>query len=247
MKLALFADVHANLEALTACLEHARAQGAQREVFLGDQVGYGADPLAVLEMVERRADAGALVVRGNHDDAALDKVSEHMARQAAKAVAWTRDALPPSRRDFLASLPLTARLGTSLFVHATADDPGAFTYVHDAHVAARSLSASDATYVFGGHVHQPALYHAGAAGNLVRFQPVPGVAIPVSPRRRWLALVGSVGQPDGGDPAASYAIFDLARATLTYHRVPYDVQRAASKVRAAGLPEMLALHLERGK
>jgi diadenosine tetraphosphatase ApaH/serine/threonine PP2A family protein phosphatase len=113
--------------------------------------------------------------------------------------------------------------------------------------AAESLAASDATWVFCGHVHVPALYHATTARHAAHFAPVPGIAIPVAPRRRWLAVVGSAGQPRDGDPAACYALFDAAAATLTFYRVPYDVRAAVAKVRAAGLPDRLALRLEHGK
>jgi diadenosine tetraphosphatase ApaH/serine/threonine PP2A family protein phosphatase len=68
----------------------------------------------------------------------------------------------------------------------------------------------------------------------------------VPPHRRWLAVVGSVGQPRDGNTAACYALADLGKGTLTFHRVPYDVATAAAKVRAAGLPEGLARRLERG-
>ncbi len=247
MKLALFADIHANLEALTACLAHAKGQGADHQAFLGDLVGYGADPVAVLRIVSARVEAGALAVRGNHDEAALEPGPETMNRAASKAIAWTRDALPEDLRAFLAGLPLVERLGTMLFVHASADRPEAWTYVYDAAEAARSVAASDASYVFCGHVHEPMLYYTAAGGRLLPFQPVPGVAIPVPSRKRWLAIPGSVGQPRGGDPAARYAIVDVARATLTFHRIPYDWRAAAEKVRAAGLPESLAQRLEGGK
>jgi diadenosine tetraphosphatase ApaH/serine/threonine PP2A family protein phosphatase len=96
-------------------------------------------------------------------------------------------------------------------------------------------------------VHVPALYHSTPDGRAGHFAPVPGVAIPVAPRRRWLAVVGSAGQPRDGNPAACYALFDAAAATLTFHRVPYDVRATAARVRAAGLPERLALRLEHGK
>jgi predicted phosphodiesterase len=62
MKLALFADIHSNLEAITACLAHAQALGVDRYAFLGDLVGYGADPVAVLDLIEQHAANGAVVV-----------------------------------------------------------------------------------------------------------------------------------------------------------------------------------------
>jgi diadenosine tetraphosphatase ApaH/serine/threonine PP2A family protein phosphatase len=247
VKLALFADVHANLEALEACLEHAEEQGAEEAAFLGDLIGYGADPVAVLERVRARVAAGALAVRGNHDAAVVAAGADTMNRSAEAAVDWTRQQLDPSQLAFLAALPLLVRRDQVCLVHASAARPADWTYVHDTRGAAQCLAAADATWIFCGHVHEQALYHLAPEGHARSFKPVPGVAIPVPARRRWLAVAGSVGQPRDGNTAACYAIFDDGRATLTFHRVPYDWSAAAAKIRAAGLPESLALRLERGE
>lgn len=247
MKIALLADVHANLAALDACLAHAASQGAATPAFLGDLVGYGPQPDEVLEVIAAHAARGALVVGGNHDAAVVDGRTETMDRTAAEAVHWTRARLSAAGRRFLAALPLVARLDDALLVHASAQAPEAFTYVTDPLRAEESLAAAGATWVFCGHVHVPALYHLAPGGRAAHFAPVPGVAIPVAARRRWLAVVGSAGQPRDGNPAACYALFDAASATLTFHRVPYDVRATAARVRAAGLPERLALRLEHGK
>ncbi|GEJ56838.1 metallophosphoesterase family protein [Anaeromyxobacter diazotrophicus] len=247
MRLALLADLHANLAAVEACLAHAAARGAEGHAFLGDLVGYGPEPAEVLELVAAHAARGAVVVGGNHDAAVVDGRTETMDPAAAEAVAWTRARLPEPARRFLAELPLVARREGALFVHASADAPRAWTYVSDPLRAAQSLAAAEATWVFCGHVHVPALYHLTAAGRAAHFAPVPGVAVPVPPHRRWLAVVGSAGQPRDGNPAACYALFDAAAGTLTFHRVPYDVRGAAARVRAAGLPERLARRLEHGK
>jgi predicted phosphodiesterase len=248
MKLALLADVHSNLEALAACLADARARGADAHAFLGDLVGYGADPHAVLELVAEHVERGAIAVRGNHDEAAVSAAgAESMNKVAADAIAWTRERLSEREREFLASLPLSVRRDNMFFVHASAARPKDWTYVTDPVQAGHSLAAAEASYVFSGHVHEPMLYYTGAAGRPLPFEPVPGVAIPAPPRRQWLVIAGSVGQPRSGSPAARYAIIDLDRATLTFLKVPYDWRSAAAKVRAAGLPERLALRLERGK
>jgi len=247
MRLALLADIHSNLEALVAVLAHARGQGAGGLAFLGDLVGYGADPEAVLRRVQEEAARGAVVVQGNHDAAVLDPgVAVGMNPAALEAIAWTRTRLGPRERAFLASLPLVARRGDATFVHGSAEAPARFLYVTDPVRAGRCLAASATPWTFAGHVHEPVLYYTSAADRPLPFRPVPGVAIPVPARRRWLAIAGSVGQPRDGRPAASYAVFDDERRTLTFHRVAYDWPSAASKVRAAGLPERLAARLEHG-
>jgi len=248
MKLALLADLHANLEALTACLASAQEQGAESYAFLGDLVGYGADPAGVLALVMDQAARGAVVVRGNHDAAVVAAGSETMNPTAERAIEWTRSRLAPEHLAFLAGLPLVVRRDPILFVHASADAPGQWTYVSDPLRAAQSLqAAAGASYVFCGHVHEPVLYFTGAAQRPVPFRPVPGVPIPAPARRRWLAIVGAAGQPRDGNTAACYALLDTTQEALTFHRVPYDWQAAAAKVRAAGLPERLAARLAHGE
>jgi diadenosine tetraphosphatase ApaH/serine/threonine PP2A family protein phosphatase len=248
MKLALVADIHGNLEGLRACLDHAASAGAERYAFLGDLVGYGADPGPVVDLVRAHVERGALAVRGNHDAAAVAGGSDFMHQTAERAIAWTSATLSAAQRAFLAALPLTIREDRLFLVHASAERPEQWIYVSDpARAAAGLAAAAPASWVFCGHVHEPVLYTQGATARPVPFRPVPGVAIPVPPHRRWLAVVGSAGQPRDGNTAASYAMLDTDRPALTFHRVPYDWRAAAAKVRAAGLPESLARRLERGE
>lgn len=246
MRIALLADIHSNLEALTACLAHAEAGGAERYAFLGDLVGYGADPVAVLDLVMAHAARGAAVVLGNHDEAALGRGEGRLNANAQRAIEWTRAQLGSVHREFLEALPLAVRDGERLFVHASAVAPERWIYVTDAARAGRSLEDARASYVFSGHVHEQRLYFQGADGRPQPFVPTPGSAIPVPAHRRWLAIVGSCGQPRDGHAAAAYAMLDVDRRRLTFHRLPYDHATAALKVRRAGLPVRLAVRLERG-
>jgi diadenosine tetraphosphatase ApaH/serine/threonine PP2A family protein phosphatase len=246
MKLALFADIHSNLEALTACLKHAGAIGADRYAFLGDLVGYGADPVAVLELIEDHARGGAVVVLGNHDAAVLGRPDDTLNRYAQAAIGWTRAQLAPRHRAFLESLPLTVRDGDMFFVHASAAAPGQWIYVTTRREARDSMRATDAGYVFSGHVHEQKLYYMGADGRPMPFRPVAGTPIPTPRHRQWLAIVGSAGQPRDRSNQACYALADRERSRLTFYRVPYDFGGAARKIRSAGLSERAARRLERG-
>jgi diadenosine tetraphosphatase ApaH/serine/threonine PP2A family protein phosphatase len=245
MRIALLADIHANREALVACLAHARGQGTERLVFLGDYVGYGADPEFAVETVASCVDAGAIALRGNHDDA-IAEPDLAMNDEAWTTIAWTRGRLGPASRGFLADLKLTIAEGEILYVHADVSSPARWIYVSDAAAAAHSLAATQARLIFCGHVHVPCLYGVTPAGKLTSFRPVAGVAVPLQPQRRWLAVLGSVGQPRDGNPAACYALLDTARAEITTLRVPYDIDAAAAKILAAGLPATLAERLRRG-
>ena len=252
MKIALLSDLHANLPALDACLEHARAQGAEQFALLGDLVGYGADPGPVLDRVMQLVADGALCVRGNHDDAAVAPPPqvEDLGDQSAQ---WTHPHLSAEQRAFLAGLPLTARMGPdALLVHASADGPERWHYVADSNAAERSMAAATQIdpairYVFSGHVHEQALYFLTPTAKLMRFSPQPGVPVPVPPHRQWLAIVGSCGQPRDGDTRAMYALFDAGAATITFQRVRYDHMAAAAAVRASGLPAFFADRLEKGR
>jgi diadenosine tetraphosphatase ApaH/serine/threonine PP2A family protein phosphatase len=245
MKIALLADIHSNLEALNACLAHAARQGADSHAFLGDLVGYGADPVACLDIIAEMADQGAIVLKGNHDEAALGGLIETMHFVARDAIYWTREHLGEQERRFLEGLPLTAEREGCLFVHAEPLHPGAFTYVTDAGQAAQSLQSTRARVVFAGHVHHAVLYFTTSQGAKA-FIPTPAMPIPLTDQRQWFAIVGSVGQPRDNNPAAGYALLDMEKNTLTYHRVPYDFETAARKIRAAGLPERLAVRLSHG-
>jgi diadenosine tetraphosphatase ApaH/serine/threonine PP2A family protein phosphatase len=250
MKLALLSDIHANVQAFDACLEHARLAGCDRVALLGDLVGYGGDPVAVMERVTALADQGAVVLRGNHDALAVEPPAQ--SQQMGDATArWTHDQLSTAQRTFLAGCPLTATVGPCLLVHASADAPEKWRYVDDERSAAASLEAAllqpGIRYVFGGHVHHQTLYYKGSGRGLMPFQPTPGFAIPTPGHRQWIATIGSVGQPRDGRPTAMYALFDLEQARLTFHRVPYDHAAAAASVRRAGLPEFFAKRIEEGR
>ncbi len=245
MLLALLSDIHGNLEALNACLEHARTAGAERFALLGDHVGYGADSRGVMEIVMRLAEEGAIVLKGNHDDA-VEGPALYMNDPASAAIEWARSSLNAEQKRFLAALPLLVREGAMCFVHASAFAPERWHYVDSPSAARSCADAGGGTYTFCGHVHHQVLYFATREGGMSAFQPVPGSPIPVRGNRRWVAVVGSVGQPRDRTPAAGYALFDAPRALLTFHRVPYDNLAAAGKIRAAGLPLSLARRVELG-
>jgi len=245
MLAALLTDIHSNREALEACLEHAAGSGAERYIFLGDYVGYGADPNWVVDRVQEHAAKGAIAILGNHDSA-ISNPSERMSTTADIAIQWTRTVLGTSQKQFLERLPLTIEEGDRLFVHASAHSPNSWPYISSGTDARLSFDATDRRLTFCGHVHVPEVFRKTTTEKVVEFTPVTGSAIALSNMWRWLAVVGSVGQPRDGNPAAAYALFDDATNMLTYVRVPYDAETAARKIIGAGLPEVLGMRLLRG-
>lgn len=239
MRIALFTDIHSNRQAFAACLAQAREAGAEHIVLLGDYVGYGADPEWTVATVMQLVAEGALAVRGNHDTAVGDS-SERMNTAADIAIEWTRRQLGAAERKFLAELPLTREEADRLYVHADASDPTRWRYVLDPLGAERSMAATQAQLTLCGHCHQPAVYSMSATGKMTAFTPMTGSPILMLPDRQWLAVLGSVGQPRDGNPAASYALFDTERRELTYCRVAYDIAAAAARIRDKGLPDWLS-------
>ena len=248
MKTAVVTDLHANREAVGAVLDHATAQGVDRYALLGDFVGYGADPGWVVDTVRQLVLRGAVAVTGNHDAAVVHGAPESMRPEPRSVIDWTRRQLNAQQLAFLAGLPLTQQRADVLYVHANAWAPAAWDYIVDRNDAARSLHATRQHITFCGHMHEPKLFHlASSSPQTGEFVPTPGVAIPLSSARQWLVIAGSAGQPRDGDPAACYAVHDDSAASITFWRVPYDVETAAAKIRAAHLPSRLADRLFDGR
>ena len=253
VKLALLSDIHSNVQAFDTCIADATSRGATQFALLGDFVGYGANPSAIVQRVMRLVDAGAWAIKGNHDEMACHvPPATAIPTRGEVTAAWTHAQLSEGERAFLDALPLTHQDSSLLLVHASADSPERWRYVYDARAAADSLNAAmrlsaDIRYVFGGHVHEQTLYYQGRGRDLLRFTPTPDAPIPLPPHRRWLATIGSVGQPRDGRTEAMYAMFDRDQSALTFVRVPYDHSAAAAAIRAAGLPDFFADRLAKGE
>jgi diadenosine tetraphosphatase ApaH/serine/threonine PP2A family protein phosphatase len=244
--LGVLTDIHANRQALAACLRAARARGVERLICLGDLVGYGADPEWTVETMMDLVEHGAIVVRGNHDNA-IGTLSESMNAEAQAAIEWTRGRLSAAQRRFLADLPIMVAEDDRLYIHSEASSPQRWRYVQAAPDAARSMIATSAQITFCGHIHRPALYSMSVTAKMTSFVPVSNVPVQLLRGRQWLAVLGSVGQPRDGDPAAAFVTFDTETREITYCRAPYDVEAAAQRIRDNGLPLWLAERLLVGR
>jgi diadenosine tetraphosphatase ApaH/serine/threonine PP2A family protein phosphatase len=246
MRFAVLTDIHANREAFEAVLADAAARGFDRIVILGDVVGYGPDPEWCADKAAALVAEGATCIKGNHDHAATG-AAEPMNGMAQRAIEWTRTRLSEPQKAFLRGLPMQAEAEDVLFVHASANDPAAWSYVTSDTRAIPSFRACKARVILCGHVHVPLLASCDFSG-MVREQSFRMAApIPLIRSRRWLAVVGSVGQPRDGVAQAGYAVLDTGTNELSFLRVPYDMGPTVQKIRAAGLPEDLALRLMWGQ
>ena len=246
MLLALFADIHATRQAFSACLEAARARGAERLILLGDFVGYGGDPEWTVDTVTALVEQGAIAVRGNHDQA-IGTPSESMNPIAQAAIDWTRGRLSVEQRQFLAALPMVHEEEDRLYVHSEVSNPPRWRYVQSTADAARSMISTPAQISFCGHIHLPTLYSMSVTAKMTSFVPTSGMPVRLLKGRQWLAVAGSVGQPRDHNPAACFLTFDTQSRELTYCRVGYDIEAAAQRIRDNGLPPRLADRLFEGR
>ncbi len=244
MPFLILSDIHANLEALEAVLDDARGR-YDRVVCLGDLVGYGADPNAIAEWVRENV---AVTIRGNHDRASavqdpggFDAI-ENFNPAAQSSTHWTRRALLPENRAYLDALPRgpLPYEGVDLVHGSPADEDEYLITVSD---AAPLLASLGAPLTFFGHTHKQGGFRLArrATGMLP-----PERTVELEPHYFYLVNPGSVGQPRDGDPRAAYALYSPQERTVELRRVAYDVDRAAAKIRSAGLPEFLAARLHEG-
>jgi diadenosine tetraphosphatase ApaH/serine/threonine PP2A family protein phosphatase len=241
----IISDLHANLHALDAVLADAKTVGYDATLVLGDLVGYGADPSAVI--ARTLALEPAAIVRGNHDKVAAGIESAELFNDIARrSIEWTAQQLSPAELTTLSDLPKGPCQLTSTFelCHGAPFDED--YYIFDADDASRAIGAAKSRICFFGHTHLPALFATG--DDPVRASEDGAedeLALPTSGPA--LINIGSVGQPRDGDPRAAYGVLDVTRHTLRLRRVTYDIAGAQARIIKAGLPEWLALRLERGQ
>jgi diadenosine tetraphosphatase ApaH/serine/threonine PP2A family protein phosphatase len=243
----ILSDIHANLDALDAVLAAAPRETWDRVIVLGDLVGYGADPNAVVDRV--RALDPLAVIRGNHDKACcgIEDASNfnHVARIAAS---WTGDHLTPENREYLRDLPAGPVVIDDRveICHGSPFDED--HYIFDAEDARRALEAGDRQLCLFGHTHLPVVFRR--AGNTYDgFLPEgdADTTVALQDGVRYVVNPGSVGQPRDGDPRAGFAVVDTSRRVATLYRIDYPIQQAQVRIREEGLPDVLAQRLALGR
>jgi putative phosphoesterase len=232
MRIAVFSDIHGNLEALTCVLKQVRKERADTLVCLGDIVGYGPFPNECIELVRKQC---TIVVRGNHDTGAVyGALLEEFDADGRIAMEWTRSKLTPESGEYLRALPIIHNSNDVTYVHASPVNPEHWTYVFAWQDAAKAFLHFTTNTCCVGHTHIPAIVAANGMVNSYQ------------EGERHLINVGSVGQPRDGDPRASFAPLDTKRHSASIIRVEYDIAATADAIRKAGLPEFLARRLAFG-
>jgi diadenosine tetraphosphatase ApaH/serine/threonine PP2A family protein phosphatase len=245
MRYLILSDIHANIDALDSVLGSAPAESWDRVIVLGDLVGYGAEPNAVIDRILELDPL--MVIRGNHDKAACgidDGSSFNMvARMAAQ---WTMGVLTTVNREYLRALPMGPAIiddGVEICHGAPFDEDH---YIFDSEDATRALDAARRPLCLFGHTHLPVVF----LRDPTRFEglvPDGDVEVVLERDVNYLINVGSVGQPRDGDPRAAFGIYNTDGASLTLRRVAYPVQEAQRRIVNAGLPSSLANRLAIGR
>jgi diadenosine tetraphosphatase ApaH/serine/threonine PP2A family protein phosphatase len=232
MRLGIFSDVHANLEALVAAVEGYQTEAIDRYVCLGDVVGYGANPNEVCAIVRGLAEETLL---GNHDAAVVGRMDYSFYYEAARqALSWHAEILEPDHREWLRGRPYTYRIGELGFCHGSPLDPPEYDYIFSCDQALGLSPIYDelpwATFI--GHSHLCKAFSLFPGG---RVEELHERTLRLDPDRKYIISVGSVGQPRDYDYRACYTVYDTEHRLFEFKRAPYAIERAAQKIFDADL------------
>jgi diadenosine tetraphosphatase ApaH/serine/threonine PP2A family protein phosphatase len=247
MRYLVLADIHANLEALDACLSHARQRGFDQTLMLGDLVGYGPDPNESIVRIQSLNPVA--MVRGNHDKVACGlEQPEGFNAVARGAALWTYETLTAANRLWLAALPQGPLIVDEQVevCHGSPFDED--VYIFDELDAVHALKVSRRLLCLFGHTHSPITFQLsqgrvetiGASGRMKS-------RIELRAESKYLINPGSVGQPRDGDPRAAYGIADTSASSVELYRVDYPFETTQGKIVKAGLPGVLAQRLGVGR
>ncbi len=242
MKIGVVSDIHANIVALEAVVEHGKSLGVTKWICLGDIVGYGPNPNECVEWVKNNCE---ITVLGNHDNVAIRREEhEYFNPYARQAIVWTQDCLSEESIEFLENLPYTAKAYDSLFVHASPKSPSDWFYVTALDDALECFDYFRPGACFIGHTHCP---QAVQKPDDDSFHLVEGSEFTYEKGEKALVNVGSVGQPRDHDSKASYVTFDAEDRRVQFHRIKYDIAKVQKQMKELEFAEYLYQRLSKGR
>ncbi|MBW2221573.1 MAG: metallophosphoesterase family protein [Deltaproteobacteria bacterium] len=242
MKYAIISDVHSNLEAFQAVLEDLSKEKVDQVFFLGDIVGYCADPNPCIEILQGLT---TIVIAGNHDWATVGLTKTSYFNPLAKvAIEWTARKITQSHKEFLKTLPLIQTRNTITLVHAAPNQPEKWDYIFSLQEASLSFNYYDHQICFIGHSHRPIAF---VEDEERRISILINTSFTLRDSHRYIINVGSVGQSRDGNPRAAYGIYNTDDVRFTLRRIPYNIERTQKKIMDAGLPPFLASRLASGR
>lgn len=237
MRYAVLSDIHSNLVALEAVLDDLADAAIDRYLCLGDIVGYGARPNQCCDLIR---EIGAISIKGNHDEAAVDtRKAEWFTAPARACILWTAERLRDENIEMLRTLPQLRIVDDSITLcHGSIPDPDHYTVTPAD--ALLSLRAMTTPIAFFGHTHYSEWFIGNNDQQMPSEHPSPaGGRLEINREYRYLVNPGAVGQPRDGNERASYAIYDDEAGVITIHRVAYDIEKTVKQMREAGLPEAM--------
>lgn len=242
MRIAVISDVHANLEALTAVTQDIERSQIERVFFLGDAVGYGADPDRCIKVI---CDLCEIKLLGNHDYVALGLESaEGFNLMAKESIMWTQKTLKRKSIERLSDFEMESTFLDYYMTHASPEHPSEWNYIFTEIDAQRAFESFTQTFCLIGHSHIPGIFDRTPEGTIGFSSPE---SLTAQPDHRYIVNVGSVGQPRDGNRDAGYVIIDTEKQHFEFRRIPYDLAAAQKKMRKAQLPEFLISRLASGQ
>jgi len=248
VRVAVLADIHANIEAFQAVLGDLEKHRADRILHLGDLVGYNASPNECVELaVKIKMDS----VLGNHDKAICKQsLAEKFNIYAQKAILWTKDVLTTENTRFLDNLAENFKTPCGLACHGSPDNMLSYIELHfQAKAILKKLKKGfwgQTNVCLFGHTHKRKIWRMDVRGKVAPVEIPADGFISLDPEEFYLLNPGSVGQPRNGDPRSSYFIFDTDNNTVNFRQVDYDRATTMKKIIKANLPELFAQRLAHG-
>lgn len=244
MRIAILADIHANLTAFQAVLADIEQRGKVDEFWcLGDVVGYGPDPHECITLLQKIC---RVCIAGNHDLAATGKIdTADFNPRAAESNQWTAQQLTPQDIRYVSNLPLTLEKGEFTLAHGSPRDP-IWEYLFSETEAIENLESFSTLYCLVGHTHQPQVFSFSRL-KVIGVTKLAHESEILLAEKRLIINPGGIGQPRDGDPRASYGIYDSTIRTFTLYRVSYDIKAVQERMREHNLPTMLISRLEVGR
>jgi len=242
MKAGFFSDVHANWEALAACLQDFESSGLNKLFFMGDAVGYGADPNRAVEKIE---DICEIKILGNHDAAVTGRLSpEYFNHYARSSFYFTQETITPENMERLKKFTLSEVWQDFTLVHALPRDPESWEYISTLREAEENFKYFDTRICLIGHSHRPFIVEkeGNREAALITSQ-----RLTIAENCRYIINVGSVGQPRDGNPDACYLTYDSDSREICFRRIKYDIRIAQEKMKLAQIPDYLVERLSVGR
>lgn len=240
MRYGIFSDVHSNLEAFQVACDYLDKERADKLIFNGDIVGYGANPRECLELLKK---IDPIIVTGNHDWAAIGKFSlDYFNPKAKDALLWTKEELREEDISFLNSFSLKYTGDNFICVHGSLDDEAEFNYIIYSSEASLNFSLLNKQILFVGHSHRTEAFSI----NDEKVSYIKSEEIKIDSKTKYIINVGSIGQPRDRDPRLSLCIYDSDEGLVKFVRLEYNIKKSADKILKKGLPSLLAARLFEG-